>query len=78
MKKDNCPYCQQGEFLAKFGVLAFETETSEVIVFKDQANKGRCIVAYKADHVAEIKDLSDEEIWKYGLIRNDLFFLCRK
>ena len=38
MKKDNCPYCQQGEFLAKFGYLAFETETSEVIVFKDQSH----------------------------------------
>ena len=61
MKKDGCPYCHQGEFLAKFGVLAFETETSEVIVFKDQTNKGRAIVAYKKDHVAEIKDLSDAE-----------------
>ena len=61
MKKDGCPYCQQGEILAKFGVLAFETETSEVIVFKDQTNKGRAIVAYKKDHVAEIKDLSDAE-----------------
>ena len=61
MKKENCPYCQQGEFLAKFGYLAFETETSAVIVFKDQHHKGRAIVAYKKDHVAEIQDLSDEE-----------------
>ena len=61
MKKDNCPYCQQGEFLAKFGYLAFETKTSEVIVFKDQSHPGRAIVAYKKDHVAEIQDLSDEE-----------------
>ena len=61
MKKDNCPYCQQGEFLAKFGYLAFETETSEVIVIKDQSHPGRAIVAYKKDHVAEIQDLSDEE-----------------
>ncbi len=65
MKKDNCPYCQKGEFLAKFGVLAFETETSEVIVFKDQTNKGRCIVAYKDDHVGEIKDLSKTERDKF-------------
>ena len=65
MKKENCPYCHQGEFLAKFGVLAFETETSEVIVFKDQTYKGRCIVAYKKDHVAEIKDLSKEERAKF-------------
>ena len=61
MKKENCPYCQQGEFLSNFGYLAFETETSEVIVFKDQHHKGRAIVAYKKDHVAEIQDLSDEE-----------------
>ena len=61
MKKDGCPYCQKGEFLAKFGVLAFETETSEVIVFKEQKHKGRAIVAYKKDHVAEITDLTDQE-----------------
>ena len=61
MKKDGCPYCHQGEALAKFGVLAFETETSLVIVFKDQSHKGRAIVAYKDDHVAEIQDLSDEK-----------------
>ena len=58
MKKEGCPYCNYGESLAKFGYLAFETEVSEVIVFKDQSHKGRMIVAYKKDHVAEIKDLS--------------------
>ncbi len=61
MKKEGCPYCQKGEFLEKFGRLAFETETSEVIVFKDQHHKGRAIVAYKKDHVAEIQDLNDAE-----------------
>ena len=61
MKKENCPQCQYGEYLAKFGYLAFETETSSVIVFKDQSHKGRMIVSYKKDHVAEIQDLSDEE-----------------
>ncbi len=61
MKKCGCPYCSKGEALDKFGVLAFETETSEVIVFKDQHHKGRAIVAYKNDHVAEIQDLNDEE-----------------
>lgn len=58
MKKEGCSYCNYGESLAKFGYLAFETEVSEVIVFKDQSHKGRMIVAYKKDHVAEIKDLS--------------------
>ena len=61
MKKDGCPYCQQGEFLAKFGVLAFETKTSEVIVFKDQSHKGRAIVAYKNDHVGDLCELNDQE-----------------
>lgn len=61
MKKENCPYCNYGEPFAKFGYLAFETETSEVIVFKDQTHKGRMIVAYKKDHVAEIKDLNENE-----------------
>lgn len=61
MKKCGCPYCSKGEALDKFGVLAFETEASEVIVFKDQHHKGRAIVAYKNDHVAEIQDLNDEE-----------------
>lgn len=65
MKKDGCPYCTKGESLAKFGYLAFETETSEIIVFKDQSHPGRCIVAYKGDHVAEIKDLSVEERNKF-------------
>lgn len=61
MKKCGCPYCSKGEALDKFGVLAFETPTSEVIVFKDQHHQGRAIVAYKNDHVAEIQDLTDEE-----------------
>ncbi|MFA6755608.1 MAG: HIT family protein [Bacilli bacterium] len=61
MKKDNCPYCYKGESLAKFGYLAFETEYSFVIVFKDQSHKGRMVVAYKKDHVGELKDLSIEE-----------------
>lgn len=61
MKIETCPYCSKGENLAKFGYLAFETKTSLIIVFKDQSHKGRMIVAYKDDHIAEIKDLSDEE-----------------
>ena len=61
MKKNDCPYCAEGEYLAKFGVKAFETETSLVIVFKDQAYKGRCIVAYKKSHVAEICELDEQE-----------------
>lgn len=61
MKRNDCSYCTKGELLSAFGYLAFETETSEVIVFKEQSKPGRMIVAYKKDHVAEIKDLPVEE-----------------
>lgn len=61
MKKTNCPYCNYGEALYKFGYVAFETEVSSVIVFKDQTHRGRMIVAYRKDHVAEIKDLSEKD-----------------
>ena len=61
MKKCDCAYCAQGEYLAKFGVLAFETNKSEVIVFKDQHHMGRCIVAYKGDHVGGLEELSDSD-----------------
>lgn len=60
MKDKNCAYCMKGELLAKFGYLAFETEQSLVIVFKDQSHPGRMIVAHK-NHVSEIQYLSDEE-----------------
>lgn len=61
MKNANCPYCGNEEALASFGILAFETNTSKIIAFKDQSHKGRMIVAYKKDHVGELSDLSDEE-----------------
>lgn len=61
MKKENCPYCNYGEPLYKFGYVAFETEVSSVIVFKDQTHRGRMIVAYRKDHVAEIKDLNEKD-----------------
>lgn len=57
MKRCDCSYCTKGELLSAFGYLAFETELSEVIVFKEQSKPGRMIVAYKPDHVAELKDL---------------------
>lgn len=60
MKETNCAYCMKNELLAKFGVIAFETELSLVIVFKDQTKPGRMIVAYKA-HVSEIQYLTDEK-----------------
>ena len=64
MKDQNCAYCMKNELLDKFGYLAFETNCSLVIVFKDQSHKGRMIVAHK-NHISEIQYLSDEERNEY-------------
>lgn len=57
----DCQYCLNREAIENFGRIAFETETSIIIVFKDQTHKGRMCVAYKKDHVADICDLSPED-----------------
>ena len=64
MKDQNCAYCMKNELLDKFGYLAFETNCSLVIVFKDQSHKGRMIVAHK-NHISEIQYLSDDERNEY-------------
>ena len=64
MKDQNCAYCMKNELLDKFGYLAFETNCSLVIVFKDQSHKGRMIVAHK-NHISEIQYLTDEERNEY-------------
>ena len=62
MLKKECQYCLNREAIENFGRVALETESSLIIVFKDQSHKGRMVVAYKKDHVAEIADLSKEEL----------------
>ena len=57
---NNCGYCVGGEPLAKFGIKICDLSVSQLILFKEQSHKGRCIVAYK-DHVSEIVDITDEE-----------------
>ena len=59
MKDNNCGYCVHGEPLAKFGIYVCDLSVSQLILFKEQSKRGRCIVAYK-DHVSEIVDISDE------------------
>lgn len=61
MKLETCPYCSRGKLLSAFGYLAFKTETSLIIVFKEQSKPGRMIIAYRNDHVAELKDLDEKE-----------------
>ena len=55
-----CPYCQEGELVAKFGIKIAELEHSKLYLFKEQSHKGRVIVACK-EHVREIAELSDED-----------------
>lgn len=57
----DCQYCLNRDAIENFGRVAFETEYSIIIVFKDQSHKGRMCVAYKKDHVAELIDLSEKD-----------------
>lgn len=60
MKDQNCGYCVGGEPLDKFGIPICQLSVSQLILFKEQSKRGRCIVAYK-DHVSEIVDISEED-----------------
>ena len=60
MKDTNCGYCMRGELLEKFGIYICDLSVSTLILFKEQSQRGRCIVAYK-DHVSEIVDISEED-----------------
>ena len=57
---ENCGYCQGGELLDKFGIKICDLDVSQLILFKEQSKRGRCIVAYQ-DHVSEIVDISEEQ-----------------
>ena len=60
MKDNNCAYCVGGELLDKFGIKICDLSVSQLILFKEQSHKGRCVVAYK-DHVSELVNISEEE-----------------
>lgn len=60
MKDQNCGYCVGGEPLDKFGIPICELSVSQLILFKEQSKRGRCIVAFK-DHVSEVVDISEED-----------------
>ena len=59
IKGTNCGYCEGGELLDAFGIKICDLDVSQLILFKEQSHRGRCIVAYQ-DHVSEIVDISDE------------------
>ena len=60
MKDNNCAYCVGGELLDKFGIKICDLSVSQLILFKEQSHKGRCVVAYK-DHVSELVNIPEEE-----------------
>ena len=60
MKDNNCAYCVGGELLDKFGIMICDLSVSQLVLFKEQSHRGRCVVAYK-DHVSELVNISEEE-----------------
>ena len=58
--REACGYCMGGELLSAFGIKICDLSVSQLILFKEQSKRGRCVVAYK-DHVSEIVDISPEE-----------------
>jgi len=60
MKDNNCAYCAGGKLLDKFGIKICDLSVSQLVLFKEQSHRGRCVVAYK-DHVSELVNISEEE-----------------
>lgn len=60
MKDNNCAYCVGGELLDKFGIKICDLNVSQLVLFKEQSHRGRCVVAYK-DHVSELVNINEEE-----------------
>ena len=56
----NCAYCDEGKLLDAFGIKICELPASKVYLFKEQSQRGRCIVASNF-HVSEIVELSPDE-----------------
>ena len=62
MKSDpkECLYCQNNDTLHSLMIEIAQLSVSRVFIFKEQTDKGRCLVAYK-DHVDDLNLLSDED-----------------
>ncbi len=67
IKEQNCAYCmigQNDELVGAFGIPILDMGESNLILFKEQSHRGRCIVASK-HHVDDISDLTDEQSAAY-------------
>lgn len=56
-----CMYCEKNKNLDHLMIFICELAYSNVYLFKNQAYKGRCVVAYK-DHADELYELKDDEL----------------
>lgn len=62
MKVDNCRYCHRTTDIME---VVADLEVATLYIVKDQAYKGRCILALK-EHKTEVFQLSPEEMAAFG------------
>lgn len=61
MEKDNaCMYCTESQALRELMIPICDLEVSRLYLFRNQAYRGRCVLAYK-DHVNEFFDLTPDQ-----------------
>ncbi len=57
---ENCHYCNKGDALHAIGIEVAKLSVSNLILFREQSHKGRCIVAFDR-HVGDITELNESE-----------------
>ena len=68
-----CMYCEENENLALLMAPICELPSSRVYLFRNQAYRGRCVVAAR-NHAEELYELSDEELQGF---MQDVKRVCR-
>lgn len=67
MEKDcTCMYCTENEALEKLMIPICDLEVSRLYLFRNQAYRGRCVLAYR-EHVNEYFDLTPEQAAAFAL-----------
>lgn len=61
IKQGGCMYCEKNDSLDNLMILICELPYSKVYLFKNQAHRGRCVVAYK-EHADELYELPETEL----------------
>lgn len=65
MKQDiDCMYCHETPALRELMIYIGELPRSNVYLFRNQAYRGRCVVAYK-EHARELHDLTELELSEF-------------